>query len=507
MKKNIRFTVLCIVFALLSACSNSGDTTKIEKVKSTMTVAYEVDTSSFDPILSTSGGDHVIQWPIYESLINFDANLNPKPGLAKSWEIVNEKKITMKLEENVVFHDGTPFNAQVVKENIERMNSKDSLNHDIRTIDQVVAVDEYTVDFLLKVPDVSILMALADRGGMMTSPKVFNNKEKGLSENPVGTGPFKFKSRVPNAEVVYEKNKEYWGADKAKVEQLIIKVMADENARMNALRSGEIDFMSGVAPSNIHAMKKNNNLKVEGDTTLNFKMLYINNSFDIVKNKDIRLAILYAIDRQQLVKVVNFGQGEPASQVVPSSHWAYIDDFTISFNVEKSKELIVQSGILAPKLEINHYTRAFETRLAEVLKTQLETAGFTVKLNGMETISAVNGFFKEKNAPIFLSEWTGRTDVQMPIKSLFSRDSFFNTGASASDRLEALIERGSKTFDEKKRKEIYKAIYEQGFLKEAIFIPIMAPTISVAFHKNVIGYEPNITGKVLFSKLGFKDEK
>ncbi|MFB9220552.1 ABC transporter substrate-binding protein [Kurthia sibirica] len=483
---------------------NKNNGVKKSKTNEVMKVGYELDVTNFDPTLSGSGGDHVIQWPIYDTLIRFDDKLDPLPGLVREWQLINNKTIRLKLEENVKFHDGTSFNATAVKINIERMNSKESIIRDLQNIKLVHVMSDFLVELQLKKPDSSILMALSDRGGMMVSPKAIANKNHNLSENPVGTGPFKFESREPNAEIIYTKNHTYWSEKEAKVEKLIIKVMADENVRMNALRSGELDFIIGISPTNIASFEKNNNFNIVGDVASSFKVLFINADLGIMKNKDIRLAMQYAINRDQLVQALNFGRGKAGHQVFSEKHWAYIDDFEIPYNPQKAKEHIKKSGVTDLQMTFTYYSKSYETRLAELLRTQLEMVGFKVKLEGMETVAAVNYFFGEKRGEVLVAEWTGRTDAQMAMFSLFSRDSFFNTGGNSTDEIEQLINEGASTNNKNKRKLVYEKIQKKAYFEEAIIIPIIFPPAMVAYNKKVVGYEANIYGKVLFSQLGFK---
>lgn len=182
----ILLTIMVIIAGCSSESNSSDDRTKESNDDSTAEVinsddgtpkqggeaviAYYTDASSYDPILGGSGADHALLWPIYDTLISFNPELEPQPGLAESWDFPDDKTMVLHLREGVTFQDNTPFDAEAVKFNIERVNSEDSTVSDLKNVERVEVVDSLTVKLHLKQPDSSLLLALSDRGGMMVSP-------------------------------------------------------------------------------------------------------------------------------------------------------------------------------------------------------------------------------------------------------------------------------------------------------------------------------------------------
>ncbi|MFS0576402.1 ABC transporter substrate-binding protein [Sporosarcina sp. 179-K 3D1 HS] len=496
---------------LLGACtSNSNETTQSNptgeeetsqpKQGGEILIAYEADASSFDPIKANNTINHPLLSPIYDTLITYTTGLEPRPGLAESWEIVDEKTIVLSLRENVVFHDGTPFNAEAVKFNIERVNSEESLVTDLKSIESVEVLDEFKVQLNLATPDSSLILALADVGGMMASPKALQESGEDFSQHPIGAGPFRFVSRVPNGEIVYEANKEYWQEGKPYLDKMTIKVMADENTRINALKSGEVDYVEYISQANIQNVSADSSIKLSEIMPLRFEGMLLNSALPPFDEKAVRLAVLHGIDREGLINALNFGKGEPATQLFPKDYWAADPDLKIAYDPEKSKQLLKDAGLDQVSFELVHYTTAFEQRLAEAIKSQLSEVGIQVDLQPMEAQAAIASFSKEKQ-PILLTRWNGRPDPLMSIKALFSKDGYYNKGKKSTDEIENLINLSAATYEQAELAKLYGEINEKALLGEGMVIPLFfSPRVS-AMKNTVHGYEPNKQGKPIYTTI------
>lgn len=514
MKKINRFFVMkSLLFAtimfLVVGCSSDSDSEQTgegEPIQGGEAVAaYQTDVSSYDPLNGSSGGDHALLWPVFDTLIKFTPDLEPIPGLAESWDFEDDTTLVLNLREGVTFHDGTPFNAEAVKFNLERANSEDSNVSDLENIEGVEVVDEHTVKLHLTEPDSSLLLALSDRGGMMISPTAYEEDPDNFAQNPIGAGPFKMVNRVPNGEVVFEAFEDYWDEGKPYLDKLTVKIMSDENTRLNAIRSGEVDFAFQFSPNNIEDLNNDPNLTVVESNHVAFRMIYLNLSMAPFDNKELRLAVQHGIDREALIQAVNFGMGEPAYQPFPNEYWAADEELKIDYDPEKSKQLIEESGIVNPSFTMIHHSNALESRLAEAIKNQLQEIGITVELQAMEITAASGSFFAEKQEPAALSQWTGRPDAQMTMNNLFSKDSFFNTGSYENPEIESLLEEAGATYEQEERAELYHQISQKGLLEEGMLIPVLFfPQVAV-MNENIQGYEANLLGKPLFAELQLKE--
>ena len=170
--------------------------------------------SSLDPATGGAGSDHVFLYNFYDTLVDWEPEtLAPKPGLAASWDFTDPTTLVLKLQEGVTFHDGSPFNAEAVKFNLDRNRTAQlsNIKKDLANVSEVQATDELTVTLTLSAPDTALPLILSDRAGMMVSPQALNNDpEANVDRAPVGTGPWTFTGWTDNEKVSGERFADHW---------------------------------------------------------------------------------------------------------------------------------------------------------------------------------------------------------------------------------------------------------------------------------------------------------
>ncbi len=464
-------------------------------------IGYETDVSNYDPIKGNSGGDHVSLWPVFDTLIKFTPELEEEAGLAESWEFEDDTTLILTLREGLTFHDGTPVDAEAVKFNLERVNSEDSNVSDLQSIESVEATDEITVTIKLSKPDSSIVLALSDRGGMMVSPTAIKEAGEDFSQNPVGAGPFKMVKHVPNGEIVLEAFEDYWQEGQPHLDRMIIKIMQDENTRINALKSGEIDFADNIKPGNVQSLENDANIVLKERTSVQSRIIFLNTAMEPTDNKAVRQAMMYGVDRENIIQAINFGSGEPAYQPFPLEYWAADENMKIEHDPEKAKKILQDARLDDVTITLNHYSTAYEQRLAEAIKSQLGEIGINVNLKAMELTAAVSNYFDEKESQALLASWTGRPDPQMTINNLFGEKSFYNVGHHSTDELSELISDAASEYEQDGREGLYSEISKEGILEEAIYIPLFFESRTAAMNQSIKGFEPNLLGKSLYSTI------
>lgn len=480
---------------------NATESEDASDVSRELVIGYETDISSYDPTQSSVGNDLSLLWPVFDTLITFNAELEPQPGLAESWELEDDQTLILNLREGVTFHDGTAFDAEAVKFNIERVNSEESKVSDLQSVESVEVIDESTVKLHLNKPDASVLMTLANREGMIVSPSAVEESGEDFAQNPIGAGPYKMVKHVPNGEIILEAYEDYWDEGKPYLDKLTIKVMDDENVRINALKSGEIDFANELSPNNVKSLENDPNIILDGKMSLFLKTLFINVSKPPFDNKLVRQAVLHGINREEIVQAINYGMGEVATQAFPTDYWAADNSLAIEYDPEKARKLLEESGETDVVLRLNHYPNAYDTTLAEALKSQLAEVGIELDLQSMELQAAVANHFTEKESHAILAAWTGSPDPHIAIKGLFSKDSFYNAGDYSTDEIEQLITDAIAVSDQSERSKLYGEISEAAILDEALTIPLFLSPINVGLNEKVKGFDPNLLGKPMFTDL------
>ncbi len=236
------FAVMALVFGAVLGRAQEAWPQAQPQVGGTLRHARNIDAKTLDPHFSVQWSERYVLYTIYNTLVGLDKGFNIVPELAESWTVSDEgKTITFKLRRGVKFHDGTDFNADAVKWNIDRILSADARTP-LRSligpyIDAVVVVDPFTVRFNLKAPFRPLLATLAERPGFMASPAAVRRYGQDFGRNPVGTGPFRFVEWIPDQRIVVQRNDRYWEPGKPYLNRIEFVHVPEKQVQLTALRT------------------------------------------------------------------------------------------------------------------------------------------------------------------------------------------------------------------------------------------------------------------------------
>ena len=240
--------------------------------KKTLVVALNQDPDILDPTLSRSYVGRIIYSQMCEKLYEIDEGLRIVPQLAAALPVLGDggKTVTIKLRAGVKFNDGTPMNAEAVRFSLERHRTMKGSNRrsEIESITAVEVVDPLTVRLRLKTPSAPLTAALADRAGMPVSPTQAGKLGEKFGTAPICVGPWTVVERVPQDRIVLEKSTHYFDPSQARFDRLVFRIIPDDNVRLANLRSGDIDVMHLVAPTDAAALRKEGRFEVSSVTGL-----------------------------------------------------------------------------------------------------------------------------------------------------------------------------------------------------------------------------------------------
>jgi peptide/nickel transport system substrate-binding protein len=507
----------------------SGEKTggKGDAAQDTLVYGRGGDSVSLDPAVVTDGESLKVTKNIFDTLLDYnDGDTSIQPALATEWEVSPDGlTYTFKLRQGVKFHDGTDFNAEAVVFNFERWANGNAdtfpyygsmfggyKNDESHVIKEVKAVDEYTVQFVLKRPQAPFLKNIAMTPFAIASPEAVKKYGDKFGENPVGTGPFVFKEWKRNERIVLEKNKNYWLEGYPKLNQLIFVSIPDNSARLNALLKGEIDLMEDLNPSDLNQVEGNKDLKIFKRPSMNVGYVGLTNTRGPLKNKLVRQALNHAVDKKAIIDAFYAGQAEPAKNPMPPSIPGYndaIEDYP--FDLEKAKQLLAEAG----------YPNGFEMELwampvprpympdgqkvAEAIQANFEKIGVKAKIVSYEWATYLDKAAKGE-ADAFLLGWTGDNgDADNFLYALLDKDSIGSNNYTyySNDELHKILVEAQTVSDENKRNELYKKAQE--IIKEdAPWIPLVHSTPLLAGKANIEGFNPHPTGSDKFTKVEFK---
>jgi len=212
----------------------------------TLRVGLAEDPDVLDPTLARTFVGRIVFAAVCDKLVDIDENLKIVPQLATSWQWARDNKsLTMKLRPNVTFHDGEKMDAEAVKFSIERHKTLPGSNRkgELAPVSSVDVVDPLTVRLNLSAPFAPLLAQLADRAGMIVSPKAAKAAGEKFGSNPVCAGPFKFVERVKQGRMVFERFPNYWNKDAIHFDRVVYLPIVDSTARLASLQSGQFDVI------------------------------------------------------------------------------------------------------------------------------------------------------------------------------------------------------------------------------------------------------------------------
>ncbi|MFT3854103.1 MAG: ABC transporter substrate-binding protein [Ilumatobacteraceae bacterium] len=460
-------------------------------------IAYSTEPTSLDPSKGSSGNDYMSLYPLYDTLLTYTPELVPQPGLAKSWTWVDDTTLELTLNEGIRFTDGTPFDADAVKVNIEHYKSDTSnWKADLASVDSVEVVSADVVRFHLNTPDAALLMMLADRAGMMMSPASLAAQGDDY-QNPVGAGPFKLVEYKPGISISFTRNDDYWQNGLPYLDTISVQFMKDDQAKLNALKSGQVDFLPQLDSSAVEQLKGQDKLTVLTRNTISFDMCYINKLDPPFNDVRVRQAINYATDRDALNLALNGETGEVAWMPWPSDFWAYQADLvpTYPYDPEKAKQLLADAGYpdgLTITGVVNPGLR--QSLKNEVLQAQWAKVGIDLKLNVVEIPVASPAFFEKHDHNIYCSGASGRIDPSLALQQLYGKDSYLNVGHADFPGLgDAIAATRAGATPEDRMPALNaaaKIATESAMIAPLVFIPAVD-----AFGNNVHGFEQTLLNR------------
>lgn len=493
--------------------NNRKSNSSIEEIDEiVMCESFDINTGFvpvFDPY--KGWGSFYYLGNFYETLVNYEDG-KIKPGLAKSWD-VNDNEITFKLREGVKFTDGTDFNAEVVKKNFEMipvmLQDEYIKSFVILTkVKEIEVVDEYTIKFKLTEPYYGALQefAMVRPMGIM-SPNAYT--EDGLSDDiytkTFGTGKYMIENAVQGEDYTFVRNENYWG-EKPKVKKFIVKTIPDMESKIMALRTGEIDLVFGSNNITYDAFSEFQNddkffAKSSEDNVMT-RCFILNTAKSPFDDKNVRLAVQHAIDKQSICDNLFYGIEEKAEYLFnPDLPYCGVSLKQYTYNTQKAKELLKKSGWLETegseireksgqrlKAELLYETgMGIEEDMVLTIAEQLKEVGFEIQLTGLEMMAglgkAMKGDFKIYSTRTYGIPYEPYTDIGSMNKVGYHNPA--QQGLSDKKELNLKINKVASMTDKDKIQETYSYILKT-LHNEAMYLPISYKKELIIFNKEKI---------------------
>ena len=412
-------------------------------------------TDNLDPATLSDEWNYNSNWMLRNCLVEIDNKGDPIPELAVSWEATKDAATwTFKLREGVEFHNGKTMTAEDVIYSINHHRGKDSKSNAKGVVDNIKDIKadgKYTLVFTLNGGDADFPFIISDYH-LTIVPKGTSGADwiKGI-----GTGAYMLTKFEPGVVSVGKRNPNYFKEGFAHFDEVEMLVITDDSARTNALQTGVIDMMTGVDPKTAHLLKK-----VPGISVLQVKGTFHNTMpmmTDVAPydNNDVRLALKYAVDREQMVKTILRGYGSVGNDhpIAPIQKYYAKDLPQRKYDPEKAKYHLKKAGLEG------HTFKLFATDLGNFLdqailyKESAAKAGINIDV----IKKPADGYWEVVwlKEPWVMCYWNGRTTVDWMFSTAYSGDAKWNDTHWKNARFDKLLKEARAELDEKKRAEIY----------------------------------------------------
>ena len=458
-----RIAVVVAGLALVAACGPSGSSSQstTPKAGGTATIALESELRTLDPLDSSLLVEREVFYNIYDALFTIDPTLKIQPGLVKSWDVTDPLNNKFTLQSGVKYQDGTPFNAQSVKDNIQRYKTAATSRRksDLKSITSVEVVDDTHVNFKLSTPDATLLATLVDRAGMMLSMAAVQKGGQDFSLAPTGagTGPFQFVEWKRNDHMTLKKNSTYWKAGLPYLDGLIYRAIPDVNAIVAALKTGDIDIARTIGAKDVATLKADSGFIYKDVPALGFNGFELNTSAAPFNDPAKRKAVALAIDRYQILKTINFNIGVVGYGPIPPSSWAF----------DPTEKIYDKADPAAAKASATGFTFTYKTtsdpvnqQQAALMQSQLAAAGITMQIQ-TEEFAAYQQECQQHKFQACGVNWSGRIDPDGNMFAWWHTGGDFNDSSYSNKQVDGWLEDARVNTDQSKRKLDYANAQKQ----------------------------------------------
>lgn len=495
------FRVLLVLLGCLTLVAGTA-----HAQKKALVVALNQDPDLLDPTLARTYVGRIVFAHLCEKLYEIDEGLRIHPQLAAELPQISDggRTVTIKLRPGVKFNDGTPLDAEAMKFSLDRHRTLKGSNRasELAPVEAVEVVDPLVVRLRLKAAFSPLLAQLTDRAGMPVSPTAVKKLGDKFGASPVCVGPWQFVERVPQDRIVVERSPHYFDPGQAKFDRIVFRIIPDDNVRLANLRSGDIDVMHMVAPSDATALRREGRFEVSSVTGLGYQGITINLrnktgktpqppgdvGTPLANDPRVREAFELSIDREALNQVAWDGQYTPGCTPIPPVS-VFLDRSRKcpGRDVARAKKLLAEAGLASGYgFEMVIVNNPRERRVGEVIQQMARDAGFNVSLRPQEFASSLKDNDDGKHQA-FLIGWSGRVDPDGNMHMNQTCKGNLNATQACDERVDQLLNKAREVSDIGERRTVYREAIDL-FTARRNIVYLYHLNYIVAFPKSLKGY-------------------
>jgi len=458
----------------------------------TLMVGLADDPPELDPHLTSSNAARTVLHNIFATLVEIDEELQVVPGIAHSWDISEDgKSFTFYIREGVLFHDGTPLDAEAVKYNFERMTDREfgsARAGELAFVETVTVDDPLTVTVTLSQPYGGFLPALASWSGMMVSPTAAEEHGRNFSQVLVGAGPFKFVERIRDDRLVIERFDGYFKEGLPYLDRVVYRPFVDVDSRILNLESGAVHIINTVPGKAVKQFQESQDITLSSVGGLGFRGIWINTKSKDLGSPERRAAVSACIDRQVVVDAVFGDAAVPAIGPFSPATWVVDEeDEAPARDLDRARELLAKAGVpdgFSFQLLITPDEESI--RVASIYAAMCREVGIEIDIQQGEFGSIISRM-GEGNYTAAQIELSPRNDPDLSAYPWFHSQGGVNWSYYENEEMDDLLDRARASVDQEYRRELYRQALDI-FNRDFPYIFTYHLQEMKAYRNNVKGY-------------------
>lgn len=492
-----------IALALLSVVLLPPKPALADARNNVLTIGLATEPFTLYPAMGVGGTDYPYLYSLFARLLTFDPkSLEPRPGLAESWEFSADKKMfKLKLRENLTFQDGTVLDAEAVKASL--MNFKEhGRSQDLEVVEAIEVVDPRNLVIKLDRPYSPLTAILADRAGMIISPTALKAAGKDFDRKPVGAGPFMIKNWTAGSNMELVRFPNYYDKDKIKLNGIVFRFIANPPSLASAALSGQVDYAFGLDPKNLPALKASPRLRVAIEPSLSLNQIGIHLGYPPMENVLVRRAVSMSIDREVLREAIlgkDAGDGPTANMVPPTQAFKNSPQFaqSLKYDPAKAKQLLAEAGFpngITLKICATNGGVGTGADVTDIEREQMRPAGITLDVVVMTASACLQAYNLRREFQLWQGGWSGRPHRFMTYSQYFGTSGQYNKAKTKFPGVDEALEKIAAT-DDLEQQEVLFAELDRLWVENMPVVPLFwRPNFSV-YSNQVAGETPNAQGK------------
>lgn len=529
--------LICLLAAgglLLAGCATDGEPRAGERPVAsgaptkggTLAVAIDSDPGQLNPAITTSGGTHTASELVYNGLVGLTPELEPEPELAESWEVLEDGALyRFDLRDGVTWHDGEPFTSADVKFTFEEMLLK--LHSRTKTsigsaLESITTPDDDTVEFRFREPYAPLLLQLDHVEAPILPKHLYEGtdvQKNPVNSQPIGTGPFKLVSYTPDSELRFTANRDYFKPDLPHLDEVVMRIIPDKGNQVAALEAGEVDWLFGTPGPDLPRLEESGEfdfLTTSVNPGGSNCIMTVSFNLDRPMFQDVRLrrALGQALDREQFLERVIFGQGRvaqaPISSGIPFAHASGLEGMP-TFDRAAAEKLLDEAGWVRDG-QGTRTARGVEgvpdgtplafgfmhfptfSAYAQLLRAQWGEVGVDLTLTPLEPPVFADTVFKAREFDTNIVSYCNGLDPEIGVKRMYVTSNiapipFSNSSAYRNPTVDQLFDKARTTVDEAGRTKVYRDLQEQ-LVRDLPYLWLVETEANRVFTKQCSGFSP-----------------